>query len=71
MKKILKLFDESKTLQIILDKCIIGIFILLAAFLINKNLENAKTKNKIEMIPIYYSLFSTFIFFKISKRQAE
>lgn len=47
MKKILKLFDESKTLQIILDKCIIGIFILLAAFLININLENAKTKNKI------------------------
>ena len=47
MKKILKLFDESKTLQIILDKCIIGIFILLAAFLININLENAKTKNNV------------------------
>ena len=47
MKKILKLFDKSKTLQIILDKCIIGSFILLATFLINKNLENAKTKNKI------------------------
>lgn len=52
MKKILKLFDESKTLQIILDKCIIGIFILLAAFLININLENAKTKNKIAELSV-------------------
>lgn len=52
MKKILKLFDESKTLQIILDKCIIGIFILSAAFLININLENAKTKNKIAELSV-------------------
>lgn len=48
MKKILKLFDESKTLQIILDKCIIGIFILLAAFLININLEMQKLKIKLQ-----------------------
>ena len=47
MKNLLKVIDDSKTLQILLDKCIIGIFILLAAFLININLENAKTKNKI------------------------
>lgn len=52
MKNLLKVIDESKTLQIILDKCIIGIFILLAAFLINKNLENAKTKNKIAELSV-------------------
>ena len=39
-------------MQIILDKCIIGIFILLAAFLININLENAKTKNKIAELSV-------------------
>ena len=29
------------------------------------------TKNKIEMISIHYSLFSTFIFFKICKRHPK
>ncbi len=52
MKKFLKMIDESKAWQIILDKCIIGIFILFAAFLININLENAKTKNKIAEISV-------------------
>lgn len=52
MKNLLKVIDDSKTLQIILDKCIIGIFILLAAFLININLENAKTKNKIAELSV-------------------
>ena len=52
MKNLLKIIDDSKTLQIILDKCIIGIFILLAAFLININLENAKTKNKIAELSV-------------------
>lgn len=48
MKNLLKVIDDSKTLQIILDKCIIGIFILLAAFLININLEMQKLKIKLQ-----------------------
>ena len=52
MKNLLKKFDESKTLQIILDKCFIGIFVFLATFLINKNLETIKSKNVIAELSV-------------------
>lgn len=47
MKKILKLFDESKTLQILLEKFLIALLIMLATYCINRNLEAFKTRNTI------------------------
>lgn len=52
MKEFLDRVDKSKTLQIILDKVIIGFFILLATFFINRNLETVKTKNSIAEISV-------------------
>ena len=59
MKKILKLFDESKTLQILLEKFLIALLIMLATYCINRNLEAFKTRNTIAEVSISKFINST------------
>lgn len=47
MKKIIRFIDNSETMRIILDRFLIGLLILFATSVINKNLETIRTKNSI------------------------
>ena len=52
MKKLLKIIDNSKTLQILLEKFLIGLLIMLAAYCIDRKLETFKTRNAIAEVSI-------------------
>lgn len=49
---ILKFCDNSKTIQIIIDKLIVGLIIILVSFNINKTIEKIKTRNSIAQVSI-------------------
>lgn len=59
MKKLLKIIDNSKTLQILLEKFLIGLFIMLAAYCIDRKLETFKTRNAIAEVSISRFINST------------
>lgn len=59
MKKLLKIIDNSKTLQIFLEKFLIGLLIMLAAYCIDRKLETFKTRNAIAEVSISRFINST------------
>lgn len=59
MKKLLKIIDNSKTLQILLEKFLIGLLIMLAAYCIDRKLETFKTRNAIAEVSISRFINST------------
>ena len=59
MKNLLKVIDDSKTLQILLEKFLIALLIMLATYCINRNLEAFKTRNTIAEVSISKFINST------------
>lgn len=59
MKNLLKVIDDSKTLQILLEKFLIGLLIMLAAYCIDRKLETFKTRNAIAEVSISRFINST------------
>ena len=59
MNNLLKVIDDSKTLQILLEKFLIALLIMLATYCINRNLEAFKTRNTIAEVSISKFINST------------
>ena len=59
MKNLLKVIDDSKTWQILLEKFLIALLIMLATYCINRNLEAFKTRNTIAEVSISKFINST------------
>lgn len=59
MRNLLKVIDDSKTLQILFEKFLIALLIMLATYCINRNLEAFKTRNTIAEVSISKFINST------------